>query len=104
MILYNSSRALRWRCIPPLTAMDDPLQPPPVIVQNSFMDRVGNHRFHDPSIVWGYLLQVNEWARGLLEWQTDRVGGKDHIPIFSATPVCASKSPCCCPLPLIGFR
>ena len=52
------------------------------------MERVGTHTFTEPSIVWGYLPQINEWSKGLLEWSTNRVGGEDHIPIFSATPIC----------------
>ena len=62
-----------------------------MIVLPSFMERAGNHTFREPSSVWGYLPQVNEWARGGLEWYTERVGGQDHIPIFRAVPICESS-------------
>lgn len=52
------------------------------------MERNGTHVFTEPSSVWGYLPQINEWSKGLLEWSTNRVGGADHIPVFSATPIC----------------
>ncbi|KAH9849265.1 hypothetical protein C2E23DRAFT_888445 [Lenzites betulinus] len=53
----------------------------------SFLDRVGRHEFRQPSIVWGYLPQLNEWGKTALEWEVDRVDGADHVPIFKATPV-----------------
>ncbi|KAJ8483147.1 hypothetical protein ONZ51_g4898 [Trametes cubensis] len=37
--------------------------------------------------MWGYLPQLNQWGGTALNWETERVGGKDHIPIFKAIPV-----------------
>ncbi|KAI8990603.1 hypothetical protein BD414DRAFT_305656 [Trametes punicea] len=53
----------------------------------SFMDRVGTYTFKQPSPVWGYLPQVNEWGGIHLVWECERIGGEDHIPVFRAVPV-----------------
>lgn len=37
---------------------------------------------------WGYLPQVNEWARGAIEWRCERAGGAEHMPLWEAYPVC----------------
>ncbi|KAI0640016.1 hypothetical protein C8Q77DRAFT_1045750 [Trametes polyzona] len=57
---------------------------------SSFHDRVGAHQFIPASPLWGYTPQLHEWAmkkRYRLEWQFERVDGKDHIPVFAATPI-----------------
>ncbi|TFK81168.1 hypothetical protein K466DRAFT_348820 [Polyporus arcularius HHB13444] len=53
----------------------------------SFLDRQGTETFREPSSVWGYLPQLNEWAGSKLEWFAERVGGKDHQPEFEAFPI-----------------
>ncbi len=53
-----------------------------------FLERVGKHVFTQPSSVWGYLPQLNEWGGIHLVWETERVGGPDHVPHFRAVPVC----------------
>ena len=57
---------------------------------DSFKDRAGSHGFLAPvdGVSWGYLPQLHEWSKGALNWRVERVGGKDHLPLFSATPVC----------------
>ncbi|KAI0778776.1 hypothetical protein BD413DRAFT_466402 [Trametes elegans] len=54
---------------------------------SSFLDRQGNTQFRQPSPLWGYLPQINEWGKTALEWEIERVGGKDHVPVFKAIPV-----------------
>ncbi|EIW64144.1 uncharacterized protein TRAVEDRAFT_41560 [Trametes versicolor FP-101664 SS1] len=54
---------------------------------SSFLDRVGKYQFHPAQPMWGYLPQVNQWGSTALEWEVERIGGKDHIPIFKAIPV-----------------
>ena len=58
--------------------------PPPPL----FLERTGDHVFRAPSPVWGYLPQLNEWGGIHLVWETERVGGQDHVPTFRAIPVC----------------
>ena len=53
-----------------------------------FFTRTGEQKFMEPNTVWGYLPQINQWAGIRLEWETDRVGGPDHLPCFRATPIC----------------
>lgn len=64
------------------------LSPPAMIIFPTFTDRQGEKVFRAPSSTWGYLPQINEWGGIDLEWFTERVGGKDHIPIFRAFPIC----------------
>ncbi|PIL31393.1 hypothetical protein GSI_06094 [Ganoderma sinense ZZ0214-1] len=52
-----------------------------------FLERVPTVQFREPSSVWGYLPQLNEWGSIYLVWDTERVGGADHIPQFRAVPV-----------------
>ena len=56
--------------------------------QPLFLERIGTQQFRQPSIVWGYLPQLNEWAGIHLEWESERVGGQDHVPLWKATPIC----------------
>ncbi|EJF67230.1 hypothetical protein DICSQDRAFT_142789 [Dichomitus squalens LYAD-421 SS1] len=57
---------------------------PPHLV---FLERIGTHIFREPSSVWGYLPQVNQWGGIRLEWEAERIGGLDHLPWFKATPI-----------------
>ncbi|OBZ71596.1 hypothetical protein A0H81_08568 [Grifola frondosa] len=57
------------------------------MIVNSFFDRQGTQQFHPPHPLRGYLAQINEWARGTIQWHVTRIGGEDHIPIFQAYPV-----------------
>lgn len=56
----------------------------------SFFDRQGTQTFQEPveGTKWGYLPQVNEWARGAIEWRCERAGGAEHMPLWEAYPVC----------------
>lgn len=65
-----------------------PPVPSAMIMFSSFLDRVGKYEFHPAQPMWGYLPQVNQWGSTALEWEVERIGGKDHIPIFKAIPVC----------------
>lgn len=55
----------------------------------SFFDRQGTQTFQEPveGTKWGYLPQVNEWARGAIEWRCERAGGAEHMPLWEAYPV-----------------
>lgn len=72
------------------------MDPPPeyapnMIIIPSFFNRPGGHIFKEPSQLWGYLPQLNEWAlkqHVVLEWDVERIGGKDHMPFFRAVPKC----------------
>lgn len=64
-------------------------QPPQPLPPNSFLARHGTHRFEDPDQGGrGYLPQVNEWARGAIEWRCERAGGFEHMPVWEAFPIC----------------
>ncbi len=56
----------------------------------SFYDRVGNHQFQEPTQMWGYWPQLNEWSKSTIAWNVIRVGGLDHVPVFEAYPICES--------------
>lgn len=74
------------------------MDPPPeyapnMIIIPSFFNRPGGHIFKEPSQLWGYLPQLNEWAlkqHVVLEWDVERIGGRDHMPFFRAVPKCKS--------------
>ncbi|KAH9897806.1 hypothetical protein C8Q73DRAFT_833912 [Cubamyces lactineus] len=53
----------------------------------SFLERVGTHQFQEPTPMWGYLPQLNQWAGTALQWEIMRDGGEDHIPLFKAIPI-----------------
>ena len=53
-----------------------------------FFEREGKHIFREPSSVWGYFPQLNEWGSIHLVWEAERVGGQDHLPQFRAIPIC----------------
>ena len=53
-----------------------------------FLERTPTIQFREASSVWGYLPQLNEWGSIHLVWETERVGGPDHVPHFRAVPIC----------------
>ncbi|RPD57125.1 hypothetical protein L226DRAFT_607413 [Lentinus tigrinus ALCF2SS1-7] len=60
-----------------------------IVGLQSFMDRrpETNHEFREPSSVWGYLPQLNQWAGTKLVWEVDRAGGEPHLPTWTAIPI-----------------
>lgn len=54
-------------------------------IGSTFYERRGSHVFRAPR---GYLPQINEWAKNAMTWKVERHGGREHIPIFLATPIC----------------
>ncbi|KAI0828903.1 hypothetical protein BC628DRAFT_1178143 [Trametes gibbosa] len=78
----------------PLPAPRSPSSHSAINMLSSFMDRVGVYQFKQPSVVWGYLPQLNEWGKTALEWEVERVDGADHIPVFKAIPVCERVLSC----------
>ncbi|EKM61420.1 uncharacterized protein PHACADRAFT_248004, partial [Phanerochaete carnosa HHB-10118-sp] len=62
--------------------------PSPAPAIAGFCDRLGTRSFEDPDQGGrGYLPQVNEWARGAIEWNCERAGGLEHVPLWEAYPI-----------------
>jgi hypothetical protein len=73
-----------------LTLLTTARSQPPEYAQMAFDDRVGTHKFHEPTPGWGYLAQVNEcFAKQhiTISWESTRIAGDDHLPQFRCTPI-----------------